>query len=379
MVKPTIRSVYVHAPFCARRCFYCDFAVTVDRAPDSGSWLAAIGEEFRMQADDGWEVASHLDTLFVGGGTPSLLGASAMEGLAEVLGRGRLEHPELEWTVEANPESVTPALVEGWRRAGVNRISLGVQSFEGDVLRWMGRLHGAEGAREAVRVVREGGIENVSVDLIFGLPSRLKRCWSRELDEVLALELPHVSLYGLTAEPGTPLGRAVGCGRESLADGESYREEYLEASTRLRDAGYRHYEVSNFARGGAWSRHNEVYWSGRPYLGLGSSAHSYRAPIRRWNIRDWAAYRSAVQAGRLPVEDAEQVEGESARLEGTWLALRTDAGLPLEGMGPAALALVDRWREGGLAEPGGERVRLTPRGWLVLDRLAVDLDALRDG
>lgn len=375
MVMPAIQSVYVHAPFCARRCFYCDFAVTVDRSPDPRSWLAAIAAEFRLQVEDGWEVAPRLDTLFVGGGTPSLLGAGAMEGLAEILGRERLSHPELEWTVEANPESVTPALVRGWRKAGVNRISLGVQSFEGGVLRWMGRLHGAEGAREAVRVVRDGGIENVSVDLIFGLPSRLERCWSRELDEILSLELPHVSLYGLTAEPGTPLGKAVGCGRESLADGESYRQEYLEASSRLREAGYRHYEVSNFARPGAWSRHNEVYWSGRPYLGLGNSAHAYRAPVRRWNIRDWAAYRSAVEAGRLPVEEAEQVEGESARLERIWLALRTDTGLSREGMGGAALALVERWQEWGLAEPGGTRVRLTPRGWLVLDRLAVDLDS----
>lgn len=379
MVTSGIRSVYVHAPFCVRRCSYCDFAVTVDRAPDPGGWLEAIAADLRLQQEDGWVVAPRLETLFVGGGTPSLLGGGAMEGLAGILGAERLSDPTLEWTVEANPESVTPALVEGWRRAGVNRVSLGVQSFEEDVLRWMGRLHGAEGARSAVRTLVDGGIGNVSVDLIFGLPERLGRCWGRELDAVLALDLPHVSLYGLTAEAGTPLGRAVAAGREALADVEAYRAEYLEAATRLREAGYRHYEVSNFARDDAWSRHNEVYWSGRPYLGLGNSAHAYRAPVRRWNLRDWAAYRRAVLEGHLPVEDSERVEGESARLERIWLSLRTDAGLARSSLGAAAGALVARWEEEGWAEAGGPQVRLTPHGWLLLDRLSVELDARWEG
>lgn len=369
-----IASVYIHAPFCARRCFYCDFAVTVDRAPDPAPWLEALRGEFALLEGSGWAPAIPLETLYVGGGTPSLLGERAMAGIAALFGRERLGHPTLEWTVEANPESLTPAVVTGWREAGVNRLSLGVQSFQPEVLRWMGRLHGADGARRSVEMARDGGITNLSVDLIFGLPQRLGRQWSDDLEAVLALGLPHVSLYGLTAEGGTGLGRAVGEGRELLADPERYREEFLEASERLVAGGYEHYEVSNFALPGMRSRHNAVYWSGRPWIGMGNSAHAFRAPTRRWNLRDWAAYRSAVAEGRSPVDGEETLDAPAAQLERIWLELRMAEGLPAAGLSVRAAALVERWRREGWSMDDPERVRLTPEGWLLLDELTVELD-----
>jgi putative oxygen-independent coproporphyrinogen III oxidase len=299
-----VRSVYVHAPFCARRCNYCDFAVHVATRGDVEGWIEAVGREWRFLHDEGWATAAdRLNTLYVGGGTPSHLGPTAMQGLAHIFDRDTLGHPELEWTAEANPESFTRDIAESWVSAGVNRISLGVQSFDEAVLRWMGRLHGPDGAEAAVGVARDAGLQNLSIDLIFGLPGRLDRDWAADLDRAVALNPPHVSLYGLTVEPGTPLGRAVREGRETPIDEESYRREYLHAVEFLTGAGFDHYEVSNFARDGLVSRHNSVYWSGEPYLGLGNGAHSFVSPVRRWNLRDWEDYRSCLARTESPVDD----------------------------------------------------------------------------
>ncbi len=371
-----VAAVYLHAPFCLRRCFYCDFAVDVHRSPEPEPWWAALEAECGALASEGRvRLAPRLDTVYVGGGTPSLLGPEAMAGVARILGPGRLDHDGVEWTAEANPESFDGGVAAGWRRAGVNRISLGTQSFQENVLRWMGRLHGAEGAEQAVATARREGFASTSVDLIFGLPSTVPRDWGADLDRVLALDVPHLSLYGLTAESGTPLGRAVAEGRTVLADETRYEDEYLEASERLRAEGYEHYEVSNFARPGHRSRHNAVYWSGAPYLGLGNGAHSFLPPERRWNVRDWSVYARTVAGGALAVEAREEVEGSARRLEELWLGLRTDGGIRLAAPeGSGARALAEAWVGAGRARwtPDG-RLVLTPAGWLLLDRLVVDL------
>ncbi|MFW6080232.1 MAG: radical SAM family heme chaperone HemW [Gemmatimonadota bacterium] len=416
------RHIYVHVPFCARRCSYCDFAVEAVRRPPVDVWLDAVereaarrigsgararGERARVDAAGGVGEGGSageagvegvavrageadasagvggaggdgsLETVYVGGGTPSLLGPGAMAALRERLERhvGGLAGV-VEWTAEANPESFDETLARDWLEAGVTRVSLGLQTFHEPALRWMGRLHGAEGAARAVEAARSAGLDDISIDLIFGLPERLRRSWRDDLERALALEPDHVSLYGLTAEPGTPLGRWVATGRERLPDEERYGAEYLEAVERMTAAGLRHYEVSNFARPGRESRHNRAYWSGAAYLGLGPGAHSYQPPERRWNVRGFADYATALAEGREPVEERERVEGESARLERVWLGLRTDAGLPASSVArrQRASALVDRWREAGWARPDADAVRLTARGWLLLDRLAVELD-----
>lgn len=375
-----VSSVYVHAPFCSRRCAYCDFAVEVHRSPDAREWLEALRAELAaLRAEGLFGMTDVLETLYVGGGTPSVLGPEAMAGLAEVLGPGRLTSPVLEWTAEANPESLTEAVARGWRQAGVNRLSIGVQSFAPGALRWMGRLHGPEGAEDAVRRARGAGFDNISVDLIFGLPARLDRSWSDDLERALRLDVPHVSLYGLTVEPETPLGRAVAEGREEPVDADRYRDEFLLAAEVLGAAGYEHYEVSNFARPGHTSRHNSAYWEGPSYLGLGNGAHSYVHPIRRWNVRDWRTYREAAHEGRLAVAGHEEIDSEQAKLERIWLALRTRRGVALEDLGQGGREEADGWVDRGLATLSGDRLVLTAEGWLMLDRLTLKLDGLTVG
>jgi oxygen-independent coproporphyrinogen-3 oxidase len=373
------RAVYAHAPFCARRCTYCDFAVTVRRVGSASEWVKALGVELDAVLAEGlFTLASELDTLYVGGGTPSLLGPHAMHALAGTLGPARLRADELEWTVEANPESFTDEVAHGWAEAGVNRVSLGAQTFHEGALRWMGRLHGPDGPARAVRRARDVGIDTVSVDLIFGLPARLGRSWRDDLRRVLDLDVPHVSLYGLTVEPATPLGRAVSEGRESPGDDGQYAREFLTAHELLSAAGYRHYEVSSFARPGRESRHNQVYWWGAPYLGLGNGAHSYAPPVRRWNVRDWETYLERLRSGEAAEEGREVIDAAAGRLERIWLGLRTAKGIVIHPDREAALELAGVWEREGLATSTGDKVRLTPRGWLVLDRLAVDLERALD-
>ncbi|MBI4543732.1 MAG: radical SAM family heme chaperone HemW [Gemmatimonadetes bacterium] len=374
-MKP--RHLYIHVPFCARRCGYCDFAFEVRRRPPVAAWLDAVEAELSLwMARPRWAAPLELDTIYLGGGTPSLLGPGAMPELRRRLERYVCwEDERLEWTGEANPESFAEALARDWQAAGVNRLSLGVQSFHEPALRWMGRLHGAAGPARAMAAARAAGIRSVNIDLIFGLPPRLGRSWAEDLELALELDPEHVSLYGLTAEAGTPLGRRVAERREQMPGDERYAEEYLLAAERLTAAGFEHYEVSNFARPGRQSGHNRAYWEGAPYLGLGASAHSYLPPVRQWNVRDWNAYAAAVQAGALPVGGSERVVGSAARIERSWLQLRTAEGVRLDDCDAAQQELTAQWVRGGWAELGGGRVRLNAQGWLLLDRLAVELEA----
>jgi len=376
-VKP--EHLYVHVPFCLRRCSYCDFAVQAVRRAPVDAWLGAIEAELSGIANArGWSDPLQLTTLYVGGGTPSLLGCGAMAALARGLaGYARWDPDAIEWTAEANPESLTAEVAADWREAGVNRISLGIQTFDERVLRWMGRLHGAEGARAALDAARGAGLTNFSVDLIFALPRRLERDLASDLDAVLRLEPPHVSLYGLTAEPSTPLGKWVNTGRERLPDAEVYADEYLLAVDRLTRAGYRHYEVSNFALPGHESRHNIAYWRRVPYLGLGPGAHSYLPPERFWNERGWDTYRALVQGAESPVAAREIVDEAAAALERIWLGLRTAEGLASGSLSAGQQRLARAWAARGWAEMSDDSVRLTAEGWLLLDRLAVELDAAR--
>lgn len=370
------RHLYIHVPFCVRRCGYCDFAVTPTRAAPLDEWLDAIAAELRFrEAAGAWSGPMALDTLYVGGGTPSLLGTGAMARLAAVLAPFARWDAGLEWTVEANPESFTPELARDWAAAGVNRVSLGAQTFHEPSLQWMGRLHGAEGPARALDAARAAGLDNVSVDLIFGLPERLGRDWGHDLDRALALEPAHISLYGLTAEMGTPLGRWVGEGREKLVGEDGYAEQYLLAATRLTAAGMNHYEVSNFARPGRESRHNRAYWRHASYVGLGPGAHSFLPPVRMWNVRDWAEYRHRLAEGDGVEADREVLGRGDVALEATWLGLRSSDGLPLAQLSTSQQLLVADWVAGGLAGAADDRVSLTHAGWLVLDRLAVELDS----
>jgi oxygen-independent coproporphyrinogen III oxidase len=370
--------LYIHVPFCVRRCGYCDFAVTATSRVPVDRWLDSIVAELALRQErEAWVAPLNLRTIYVGGGTPSLLGTGAMAALREALRQFARWDAAAEWTAEANPESFSERLAQDWAEAGVNRISLGAQTFHDPALRWMGRLHGPDGPGRAVAAARAAGLENVSIDLIFGLPVRLGRDWGADLDRALDLEPEHISLYGLTAEPATPLGRRVAMGRERLADEDDYTADYLLAARRLTAAGFRHYEVSNFARPGHESRHNAAYWQHRPYIGIGPGAHSFLPPHRIWNVRDWAEYCRRLECGESAEEAREELGESDVALERIWLGLRSDDGVQDSDLGAVQRALVRGWVQAGHAHHRDGCIRLTPTGWLLLDQLAVELDVRR--
>lgn len=376
---PSVRHVYVHAPFCARRCVYCDFAVEVDRSPDHRRWTEAVRRELATRlAEGGVALARALDTLYVGGGTPSLLDPGVADALAQSFGGERLASSQLEWTMEANPESFSREVARRWGAAGVNRVSLGVQSFASPALKWMGRLHAPGDARAAVAAARAAGVSNLSADLLFGLPDEVRRSWSDDLHRTLALDVPHISVYGLSVEPAAPLARRIGEGRAGSPCSDRYRDEYLLAAETLAAEGYVHYEVSNFARPGFESRHNRAYWDGSFYLGLGNGAHSYLNGRRAWNERDWHAYARSVERTGSGRAGEEALSSAQARMEAIWLGLRTREGFAAASLGPAALRAARGWARRGLARVEDGVVRLLPEGWLELDDLAVELDAAAD-
>jgi len=376
-----MRHVYLHVPFCRRRCTYCDFSIAVRKRIPAREYVDAVLQELRFLGitdpvgvtDPGREV---LETIYFGGGTPSLLPPDAIAALLTTLRdvlRATSLRDDVEVTLEANPEDVTLETATAWCRAGVNRVSLGAQSFDDRVLQWMHRSHDAARIVTAVRTLRGAGIDNISLDLIFALPAELERDWARDLEQALALGPAHLSLYGLTVEDRTPLARWISRGAAAPPDDDRYADEYLLAHSRLAACGYRFYEVSNAARDGRRSRHNSAYWSGRAYAGLGPAAHSFDGAMRRWNLAAWEAYRRAVAAGRSPVASQEVLTDEQRELERVYLALRTDAGLDLAALCrplPPSTAL---WLERGWAEVRGERLVCTPEGWLRLDALARDL------
>lgn len=359
--------IYVHVPFCARRCSYCDFAIAVRREVPSRRFVDAALTEWRgWQQHPAWIDSQSLATIYLGGGTPSHLEAAELARLLDALRSDRPVDPNAEITLEANPEDVTPANAEAWINAGVNRVSLGVQSFDNAVLAWMHRTHDAAAVSVAMSVLRGVGFKDISVDLIFALPEALDRDWARDLDLALALNPEHLSLYGLTVEEGTPLGKWTSRGESAPPPDERYAAEYLLAHRTLCAAGLDHYEVSNAARPGHRARHNSAYWRRAPFIGIGPSAHSAFGTRRSWNVREWANYERLVDQGQVVGDEAEELNEGQLHLEALYLGLRTTDGIA------ADLIPETAWRDwvaNGWAELAHGTLRLTAEGWLRLDAL----------
>ena len=365
------RHLYIHVPFCARRCSYCDFSIAVRATTPVEEYTTTLRKELGTGVLQG----STLDTVYLGGGTPSRLGGV---GVAEVLSSVR-DHasitPGAEITIEANPDDVNDVAVAQWVAAGVNRVSLGSQSFDDSVLQWMHRTHDAEQIGLAMKSLRRGGISNVSLDLIFALPATLKRSWERDLTLALDLEPEHVSLYGLTVEPHTPIARWADRGAVVQGTESDYEEEFLLANETMTEVGFDHYEVSNFSRPGKASRHNSAYWTGAAYAGIGPSAHSFDGSVRRWNVSAYSEWVRCLASGKLVTAGEETLTQENRDAEEVYLGLRTRGGLEID---DSDLDAVGRWVDAGWAELAGRRLRLTPTGWLRLDSLAADLAARRE-
>ncbi len=368
-VTPCPPHVYVHVPFCARRCSYCDFSIAVRKQIPASRYLDAIKAELVTRVIGPSDGA--LGSVYLGGGTLSKLRA-AIGGIKNLIstvsGRSVAELGEV--TVEANPEDITPEVVRAWREGGVNRVSLGVQSFDPAVLDWMHRTHSVPQVLEAVKILNGEGISRVSLDLIFALPDGLNRDWSRDLETAVSLEPGHLSVYGLTVEPHTPLGRWTDRGRVAGVSETRFESEFLEADRRLGAAGYLHYEVSNYARPGDHSRHNSAYWSGASYLGVGPSAHGFDGETRRWNAREYVRWLELVEGGTDPMEGDETLWPAEVAAERVYLGLRTTAGLKAT---EVELHRAEPWIVEGWARHEAGQLILTPLGWLRMDSLAAAL------
>ncbi|MEO8946386.1 MAG: radical SAM family heme chaperone HemW [Gemmatimonadaceae bacterium] len=360
-----VRHLYIHVPFCARRCSYCDFAITVRAATPVTQFNAALELELAMLDTSTW----NLDTVYMGGGTPSRLGPAIGDVLGMVRDRAPVA-PDAEVTIEANPDDVTPANASAWFSAGINRVSLGAQTFDSSSLEWMHRTHTSEQIGAAVHVLRDAGIANISLDLIFALPETLGRKWNVDLDRALALGPDHISLYGLTVEPHTPLGKWRDRGEAVEAPEERYESEFLIAHERLGDAGFEHYEVSNFALPGRRARHNSAYWRGVPYAAIGPSAHAFDGSVRSWNVAAYPEWERRLHTGEPVVAGSERLSEENRLSERVYLGLRTTDGLRAT---DAELELVRPWVDAGWATVTNRTIVLTISGFLRLDALAASL------
>ena len=393
--------VYLHVPFCRSFCTYCDFyseiACRGRDAQDFELYTEAVCAEASRRRDE-IEATRDLNTLYIGGGTPSVLPSSYLRRLADAVGGA----PFTEFTVEVNPEDIVEkgeAYVRELLALGVNRVSMGVQSLDDGILRWMNRRHDAARAREAFRILRAAGVRNVSVDLIFGLSQLSEAVFAETLREVLAWRPEHVSAYQLSIEEGSALAELVRKGRYSEAPQEQCAAQYRQLCDALRAAGYVHYEISNWALPGHEAVHNGAYWSRHPYVGLGPAAHSFDGHSRSWNghlrssmlppetsgcagplplppeagpsllrSRGWLRFPEAAYCS---VEGSELISAEEAREEEIMLGLRTARGVEAERVDAAKAAQM--LADGRLAQTGDGRLRIPEGAWFVSDDIIADL------
>ncbi|HEY7107660.1 MAG TPA: radical SAM family heme chaperone HemW [Acidimicrobiia bacterium] len=364
--------VYVHIPFCASRCDYCDFATWTDRGHLVDRYVDACVTDIERRA------LPSASSVFFGGGTPSLLPAEQLVRILDAIPVRR----GAEVTVECNPDSADPGKLAAYAAAGVNRVSLGVQSMRPHVLAALGRTHDQANVRRSVAWARDAGIARVNVDVIYGTPGESDDDWRATLDDVLALRPSHVSAYALTVEPGTPLGRAVAAGTRAAPDDDDQATKYERADDRLRDAGLEWYEISNWSRPGEECRHNLLYWHQGRYAGVGCAAHGHDvgpdgAARRWWNVRTPERYIDAVGAGRTAEAGDERLDPPARRAERLALGLRTRAGIKLgaaEAELPRVESCVDELVAAGLLDvASGGRVVLTRRGRLLANDVSARL------
>ncbi len=321
-------ALYIHIPFCQHKCIYCDFYSTT-RTRLLPRYLAALQQEIAFYQRSPLFAHRTLASLYWGGGTPSLIPPESLAPLLDTITAAWPLEPEAEITLEANPGALDVHHLAGYRRAGINRLSLGIQSFDDRELHLLTRIHSAAEARTAIIAARAAGFANLSLDFIFGLPGQSTAGYTASLAAALDHHPEHLSLYGLTVEPATPLAGAVARGELPRCDEELEREMFLSGKALLEAAGYQHYEISNYGRPGRAARHNQRYWEGSDYLGLGPSAHSFAAGQRWWNVRDLTAYLAAWERGKTAVAGEETLGVAEMRTESVMLGLRRSAGIDL--------------------------------------------------
>ena len=363
LVTPVPFGVYVHIPFCASRCDYCAFATWTDRHHLIDDYVEACVTHIHRE-----RLKTPMATsVFFGGGTPSLIPA---ESLARILGAITVADGA-EITVECNPDTVTSELAQTYVEAGVNRISLGVQSMVPSVLATLGRTHNPANVAASALMFRAAGITDLNLDLIYGSVGETLNEWGETLDAALALQPTHISAYGLTVEAGTPLASD----ESRHPDDDDQADKYLMAEQRLTDCGMANYEVSNWSLPGHESQHNQLYWRQHEYAAIGCAAHGHRDGVRYWNVRTPDRYIAMVAAGDSPEGGREELDAETRHLEGLQLALRMRGGVPIDSLP----AIVDAPELGGLISIVDGRAMLTVHGRLLANEVALRLQPRKIG
>ena len=360
--------LYVHVPFCLTRCGYCDFNAYAGLGHLASRYADALRAEADLASGE-WRTERFVSA-FIGGGTPTTLDTQTLSDLLHHLRHRFHLTPDAEITIEANPDTVDEGKLAALLEGGFTRLSMGVQSFDARVLDALERVHSADSARRAYEAARSAGYANVNIDLIYGARGESIESWRRTLEEAIDLGPEHLSCYALTIEPATPLGRRVAAGLVPSPDADLQAEMYFLACELLGTAGYRHYEVSNWAKPGLECVHNLGYWEGRVYLGLGAGAHSCRHSRRWWNLRPPLAYVESVEAGRAPVGGEECLGPDDERLERIFLGLRTADGIPA---GLIDLQVARPYLDESLLTRTDGRIALTDRGMIVANEIVVAL------
>ena len=366
--------LYVHIPFCLHKCPYCDFYSITDlkRVP---AFIKALKNEMSLVH----AVPLQFDSVYIGGGTPSVLNTHHIADIIKATGQYFEILPDCELTIEINPGTVKAEDLNDYANIGINRINIGVQSFHDENLKFLGRIHSAQNAGDSIKHARQAGFDNLGLDLIYGIPEQTKSSWLEDLEKAVAFEPQHLSCYLLTYEQGTPMDRNRQKGCFQSMNGKKAGELFQITAEYLNTRGYQHYEISNFSISNALrSRHNQKYWSFAPYIGLGPSAHSFIPPVRSWNHPDVTQYVNELSAGRLPVCGKETLSGEQLMIEAVFLGLRKTEGIDLDAFdrrfGTNFFQLFEKelknFEEKGYLQATQNRCALTPKGMLFLDSIA---------
>ncbi len=371
--------IYIHIPFCKSRCIYCGFYSTTNKELKE-RYVDALIREIHMRKDDFARLGTSLSpsstsTVYFGGGTPSSLSVCDIERIVGAL-ESTFNGTPSEVTLEMNPDDVTKDYIKAVRQMGINRISMGIQTFDDSRLQFIRRRHNASQAEKAVMTIREEGIHNVSIDLMFGFPNQTMDEWVTDIDKAIALHPTHISAYSLMYEEDTPLFRMLQKGEINQIDDETSLAMYTELINRLTANGYEHYEISNFAMPGYRSVHNSSYWHDTPYLGFGAAAHSYNKDTRSWNIPDLKKYIESIESGVLPSE-SEVIDADTHYNDLITTALRTREGLNLDDLPQKyreyALVNARKSISEHLLEATDSHIRLTREGLFVSDMVMSEL------
>ncbi|MBW2601278.1 MAG: radical SAM family heme chaperone HemW [Deltaproteobacteria bacterium] len=319
----TVAGLYIHVPFCIQKCPYCDFYSVTDLSKVK-AFVQALQREISLTKTYGLQ----FDTIYLGGGTPSVLNRGQIEEILKSVYSRFSFSQDIEITIEVNPGTLFLNSLEAFIRHGINRINIGIQSFYNQNLRFLQRIHSAQQACEAIEMTRKAGVENLGLDLIYGLPNQSRKYWLKDLKKAISYEPEHISCYMLTYEQGTLLHEWRQQGRFTPLDEDMVRRLFEDTISFLKEAGYAQYEISNFSRKKAFrSRHNQKYWSHAPYVGLGPSAHSFIRPMRWWNYHNLKDYLQVLESGLLPIGNSEDLTPNQLMLESIFLGLRTSSGI----------------------------------------------------